>query len=252
MVSTEMVLVLLALFAVAFLYSSVGLGGGSGYLAVLSMTSFASSNTIWLKQYGWSLNLIVAGMAFWHYRRSGYHVKSLSAPFIAASVPMAALGGFLLVDGDVYDILLTITLILAASRLVSSDVGVSEVVRPSNAMAVPVGAGIGLASGVIGVGGGIFLLPALMLGRWASAKEAAATTSLFVWLNSLAGLIGASVAGRIGFELALLLPFASVVMVGGVVGSRFGARVSSQRGVKGLLVVVVMIAAFKRAVNLLV
>ena len=252
MVSTEMVLVLLALFAVAFLYSSVGLGGGSGYLAVLSMTSFASSNTIWLKQYAWSLNLIVAGAAFWHYRRSGYHIKGLSAPFIAASVPMAALGGFMLVDGAVYDILLTITLVVAASRLVSSDVGVSEVIRPSNGTAVLVGAGIGLASGVIGVGGGIFLLPALMLGRWASAKEAAATTSLFVWLNSLAGLIGASVAGRIGFEVALLLPFASVVMIGGVVGSRFGSRVSSQVGVKGLLVVVLMIAAFKRMGELLV
>ncbi len=247
-----MVLVLLALFAVAFLYSSVGLGGGSGYLAVLSMTSFASSNTIWLKQYAWSLNLIVAGMAFWHYQKSGHHVKIVSAPFIAASVPMAALGGFILVEGRIYDVLLSTTLIVAAWRLVSSDVGVSETVRPSNSIAVLVGGTIGLASGVIGVGGGIFLLPALMLGRWASAKEAAATTSLFVWLNSLASLAGAGVAGTIEFEMALLVPFASVVMIGGVFGSRFGSRVSSQRGVKELLVVVLMIAAFKRMVELLV
>lgn len=251
MVSTELLLVLFALFAVAFLYSSVGLGGGSGYLAVLSMTSFASSNTIWLKQYAWSLNLIVAGMAFWYFQKSGHHDRGLSAPFVAASVPMAAIGGFFLVEGAIYDVLLSITLAVAAWRLVSSDLAEIEVFRPRTGTAIVVGGVIGLASGVIGIGGGIFLLPALVLGRWASAKEAAATASIFVWLNSLSGLIGASAAGRIEVDLSLLLPFGSVVMIGGLFGSRFGSRVSSQRGVKELLVVILMIAAFKRLSELL-
>jgi len=250
MVSTELVLVLLALFAVAALYSSVGLGGASGYLAVLSMTTFAASESIWLKQYAWSLNLIVAGIAFWHYHRSGYHVRELSVPFISASVPMAALGGFMLVEGAVYDTLLSLALIVAAWRLVSGDAGVSEAVRPSATKAAWVGGGIGLASGVIGLGGGIFLLPALMLGRWATAKEAAATTSLFVWLNSIAGLAGAGLAGRIDLELGLLVPFASVVLVGGFLGSRYGSRVSSQNGIRGLLVVVLVLAAFKRVLEI--
>ena len=92
----------MALFAVASLYSSVGLGGASGYLAVLSLTTFAASESIWLKQYAWSLNLIVAGIAFWNYHRSGHHVRDLSLPFISSSVPMAALGGFMLVEGVVY------------------------------------------------------------------------------------------------------------------------------------------------------
>ena len=250
MVSTELVLVLLALFAVAALYSSVGLGGASGYLAVLSMTTFAASESIWLKQYAWSLNLIVAGIAFWHYHRSGHHVRELSVPFISASVPMAALGGFMLVEGAVYDTLLSLALIVAAWRLVSGDAGVSEAVRPSATKAAWVGGGIGLASGVIGLGGGIFLLPALMLGRWATAKEAAATTSLFVWLNSIAGLAGAGLAGRIDLELGLLVPFASVVLVGGFLGSRYGSRVSSQNGIRGLLVVVLVLAAFKRVLEI--
>ena len=103
----------------------------------------------------------------------------------------------MLVEGDVYDALLSAALIVAAWRLASGDAGVSEAVRPSATKAMAVGGGIGLASGVIGLGGGIFLLPALILGRWATAKEAAATTSLFVWLNSLAGLAGASIAGRL-------------------------------------------------------
>jgi len=252
MVSTELVLVLFALFAVAALYSSVGLGGASGYLAVLSMTTFAASEAIWLKQYAWSLNLIVAGVAFWHYQKSGHHVRRLSLPFISASVPMAALGGFMLVEGDVYDALLSIALIVAAWRLLSGDAGVSEAVRPSSTKAAVVGGGIGLASGVIGLGGGIFLLPALMLGRWATAKEAAATTSLFVWLNSLAGLTGAGLAGRIDLDIGLLVPFASVVLVGGFLGSRFGSRMSSQSGVKGLLVVVLVMAALKRGLEIMV
>jgi len=251
-VSTELVLVLFALFAVAALYSSVGLGGASGYLAVLSMTTFAASEAIWLKQYAWSLNLIVAGIAFWHYQKSGHHVRGLSLPFISASVPMAALGGFMLVEGSVYDALLSVALIVAAWRLLSGDAGVSEAVRPSSTKAAVVGGSIGLASGVIGLGGGIFLLPALMLGRWATAKEAAATTSLFVWLNSLAGLTGAGLAGRIDLEVGLLVPFASVVLVGGFLGSRFGSRVSSQSGVKGLLVVVLVMAALKRGLEIMV
>ncbi len=252
MVSTELVLVLFALFAVAALYSSVGLGGASGYLAVLSMTTFAASEAIWLKQYAWSLNLIVAGIAFWHYQKSGHHVRGLSLPFISASVPMAALGGFMLVEGSVYDALLSVALIVAAWRLLSGDAGVSEAVRPSYTKAAVVGGSIGLASGVIGLGGGIFLLPALMLGRWATAKEAAATTSLFVWLNSLAGLTGAGLAGRIDLDIGLLVPFASVVLVGGFLGSRFGSRVSSQSGVKGLLVVVLVMAALKRGLEIMV
>jgi len=251
-VSTELVLVLFALFAVAALYSSVGLGGASGYLAVLSMTTFAASEAIWLKQYAWSLNLIVAGIAFWHYQKSGHHVRSVSLPFISASVPMAALGGFMLVEGAVYDALLSVALIVAAWRLLSGDAGVSEAVRPSYTKAAVVGGSIGLASGVIGLGGGIFLLPALMLGRWATAKEAAATTSLFVWLNSLAGLTGAGLAGRIDLDIGLLVPFASVVLVGGFLGSRFGSRVSSQSGVKGLLVVVLVMAALKRGLEIMV
>ena len=252
MVSTELVLVLLALFAVASLYSSVGLGGASGYLAVLSMTTFAASESIWLKQYAWSLNLIVSGIAFWHYHKSGHHVRSLSLPFISTSVPMAALGGFILVEGDVYDALLSAALIVAAWRLASGDAGVSEAVRPSATKAMAVGGVIGLASGVIGLGGGIFLLPALMLGRWATAKEAAATTSLFVWLNSLAGLGGASLAGRLDLDPGLLIPFSCVVLMGGFLGSRYGSRVSSQSGVRGLLVVVLVLAAFKRVLEILV
>jgi uncharacterized membrane protein YfcA len=242
-------MVIIALFVVASLYSSVGLGGGSGYLAVLSITSFAASDAVWLKQYAWCLNLVVAGLAFWHYRKSGYHVKDLSFPFISASVPMAALGGFILVEGGLYDALLTFALLVAAWRLVATDAGVSEIVRPSASMALVVGGVIGLTSGVIGIGGGIFLLPVMMLGGWATAKEAAATTSLFVWLNSMAGLIGAGLGGRLDLDHSLLVPFALAVLAGGLVGSRYGSALSTQRGVRAILVVVLILASTKRVLD---
>ena len=157
----------------------------------------------------------------------------------------------MLVEGDVYDALLSAALIVAAWRLASGDAGVSEAVRPSATKAMAVGGVIGLASGVIGLGGGIFLLPALMLGRWATAKEAAATTSLFVWLNSLAGLSGASLAGRLDLDPGLLIPFSCVVLMGGFLGSRYGSEVSSQKGVRGILVTVLILAAARRLLGIL-
>ena len=108
-----------------------------------------------------------------------------------------------------------------------------------------------MASGVIGLGGGIFLLPALMLGRWAKAKEAAATTALFVWLNSLAGLAGAGVAGRLDLDPSLLITFGITVLAGGLIGSRYGSTSSSQKGVRGILVTVLILAAARRILGIL-
>ena len=248
-VSIELTVVLLGLFAIAVLYSSVGHGGGSGYLAVLSMTSFASAQAIWLKQYAWSLNLIVAALAFWHYSKEGHHDMRLSLPFILASVPLAVLGGYMLVEGSLYDLLLSVALVTAAWRLLTGDAGIGETTRPDTSAAVAVGGSIGLACGVMGIGGGRFLSPFLMLKGWATAKEAAATSALFIWLNSLAGLAGAGLSGRLDIDMGLLLPFSLAVLLGGLIGSRYGSQVSSQTGIRGLLVVVLIVAAARRVIG---
>ena len=117
MVTTEFGLILAGLFLVALLYSSVGHGGGSGYLAILSLTSYGTMEVGWLKQYAWCLNLIVAGIAFWHYSKAGHHVREMTVPLVGASVPFALIGGYLRVDGALYDTLLSVTLIWAAWRL---------------------------------------------------------------------------------------------------------------------------------------
>ena len=251
MVTVEFGLILAGLFLVALLYSSVGHGGGSGYLAILSLTSYGTMEVGWLKQYAWCLNLIVAGIAFWHYSKAGHHMKGMTVPLVCASVPFALIGGYLRVDGALYDTLLSVTLIWAAWRLllIKRDfVGVG-VEPPDPREALPVGGAIGLASGVIGVGGGIFLSPVILLRHWATPKAAAATAAAFIWLNSAAGLAGAGLSGQLQIELEILGVFGVAVLSGGLVGSRYGAGVAPQMLVRNLLVAVLLVAASRRVLN---
>lgn len=242
-----------ALLVVAALYSSVGHGGASGYLAVLSLTTYGAMEAAWLKQHAWCLNLIVAGIAFYHYHKAGHHVSKLTFPFIAASVPFAFFGGYMRVDGAIYDSLLSITLIWAAYRLVSirDEVNEIELNPPEMAVALPVGSGIGLMSGVVGVGGGIFLSPVILLKKWASPKAAAATAALFIWVNSAAGIAGAALSEQLDLDTTTLLPFAVAVLMGGVIGSRFGSEIAPQLAIRRLLVVVLIVAAARRVLGMM-
>ena len=172
-------------------------------------------------------------------------------PFVVASVPLAALGGYMSVGGDVYDLLLSVVLVVAAWRLFVGKWESGEIVLPKRSKAAGVGGGIGLASGVVGIGGGIFLSPVIMLSNWATAKQTAATAALFIWMNSLAGLVGSGLSGQIDLDLTLLAPFGGAVMLGGVLGSKYGTAVSSQSGIRVLLVLVLCAAALRRLVDVL-
>lgn len=250
----EFGLLLFGLFIVAILYSSVGHGGASGYLAIMSLTSYGMMESSWLKQHAWFLNLLVAALAFYHYRKEGFHNIKLTIPFVIASIPMAFLGGYLLIDGVVYDLLLSITLLWAAWRLFGS-MSIDEIektVLPTTPQAIPWGAGIGLASGIIGVGGGIFLSPIILLKKWATPKTVAATSAVFIWVNSMAGLAGASVSGQLNLDLNILIYFALVVIIGGIIGSYYGAKIAPESKIRKLLICVLLIAAIKRIVELLI
>ena len=246
-----LIVICLALMIVAALYSSVGHGGASGYLAVLSLTTYGTMESAWLKQHAWSLNLVVAAIAFFHFHRAGHHVPKLTVSFIVASIPLAMVGGYLIVDGAIYDLLLSICLLAAAWRLfvIKTNDSVVES-EPQWNVAAPVGGSIGFVSGIIGVGGGIFLSPILLLKKWATPKGAAATSALFIWVNSLAGLGGATLSGQLTLEMGVLFPFVSAVLVGGFIGSRYGAEIAPQQMVRKLLVIVLVVAAVKRVVEL--
>ena len=247
------IMILVGLMVIAALYSSVGHGGASGYLAILSLTAFATRDSAWLKQQAWCLNLLVAALAFYHYRRGGHHIPKLTIPFIVASIPFAVVGGYMNVGGEIYDILLSITLVWAAWRLLSISDSAEfdiELSIPEMKVAAPVGGVIGFLSGIIGVGGGIFLSPIVLLKKWATPKAAAATAALFIWVNSAAGLVGSALSGQLVLELNTLVWFLGAVLVGGIFGSRYGAYFASQNVVRKILVVVLVIAAVKRLLEM--
>ena len=246
-------LLLVALSLIAAMYASVGHGGASGYLAVLSLTVYASNDPAWLKQHAWSLNLLVAGMAFFAYKKGGFFDSKLAIPFIIASIPAALIGGYMRINDDIYDTLLSITLVFAAWKLYTTKSRESEDLfsnPPSVHIALFVGAIIGLLSGIIGVGGGIFLSPIILLFGWSDPKTTAGIAAVFIWVNSASGLIGSSISGQNVLEFDVLIPFAIAVLIGGYLGSKFGSEKFSQKTVRNTLVSVMLIAAIRQILEL--
>lgn len=230
------------LFIVALLYSSVGHGGASGYLAVLSFFTIAPHS---MSTTGLILNLFVAGIAFLAFYRAGHFSLPLTWPFLVTSVPAAFLGGMLHVPKSTYAALLAIALTFAAFRLMiqfRSDTSPS-VKLPHLPIVLAIGAIIGLISGIVGVGGGIFLSPLILLMHWADAKKTSGTSAAFIVINSVAGLAGRFLSGS--FEIGVLAPFVLAAFLGGLAGANLGANKFSGLTLRRVLGVVLLIAAYK-------
>jgi uncharacterized membrane protein YfcA len=228
---------------VAFLYSAVGHGGASGYLAILSYVGTKPDEAATTALI---LNLLVAGLAFFFYARAGHFSAKLTLPFIIPSIPCAFLGGLLVVPTQVYELLLAITLLVAAMRLaiLTAPSGlIRSIAVPSWTITACAGAAIGLISGIVGVGGGIFLSPLLLLMNWADAKKTGATSACFIIVNALAGLFGR--AARHSIFIGDLLPLLTAGLIGGLLGSFFGANYASNTLLRRLLAVALVVAACK-------
>ncbi|MBI4343295.1 MAG: sulfite exporter TauE/SafE family protein [Candidatus Omnitrophica bacterium] len=231
-------------FVVSLLYASIGHGGASGYLALLSFSPAALAPDQ-MATTALTLNLIVAGMGWLAFARAGHFVGRLAWPFLAASVPAAFVGGLMPVSVRLYQVLLAIALGVAAIRLAVTLRGRDEdrAVKPNLALALPVGGGIGWLSGVVGVGGGVFLGPLLLLLRWATPKQTAAASAAFILVNSAAGLGGRAV--RSGLEYGSFAPLLAAALIGGLFGAHLGANHFSGRTIKRALAVVLLVAAAK-------
>lgn len=211
-----MLLILVALAAVV--YASVGHGGASAYLAILSLYGAPRDE---MSTSALALNVLVAGVALVTYARAGHLSGQLTWPFVLTSVPAAYVGGFLPVPAPTYDLLLAIALLFAAVRLWWTP-GDRPPHRAPWFVALAAGAAIGVLSGIVGVGGGIFLSPLLILAGWAGAKQTAATSAVFIVVNSIAGLIGRAARGAL--VVGDLGPLVAVAFLGGLVGARLGAH----------------------------
>jgi uncharacterized membrane protein YfcA len=229
------------LAVVAFLYSSVGHGGASGYLALMAIFSFPVSV---MKPSALVLNLFVSGISFFFYYRKNFFKLKLFYPFAISSVPAAFLGGMIPLENNYYKLLLGIVLILAALRLFgffnSKETRNSKINIP---LAVAIGFGVGLLSGMLGIGGGVILSPILLLLGWASLKETAAISSLFIFVNSVAGLSGFFMnENRFPTETFYLVPIA---VFGGMLGAYYGSGFFSNKVLKYVLATVILLASVK-------
>ena len=240
-ISGNAIPVLLSIFIVAILYSSVGHGGASGYLAVMTIFSF---NPQILRSSALLLNLFVSGIAFLQYYRKGYFKWNIFLPFAITSVPFAFLGGMMTLDTFLYKKILGFCLLFAVFRMILN-IKTDSVQRNDLSFKVGLvtGAVLGFVSGIIGVGGGIFLSPLLLLLHWADMKETAAVSALFIFVNSAAGLTGILSSGlSFSSEIFIWVPAA---LLGGIIGSYMGSFKVSGKALRYVLSVVLLFASVK-------
>lgn len=272
-------------FVVAFLYSAVGHGGASGYLALLSLHDIAPE---YMKPIALVLNLLVSGMAFIQFYRQGHFLWRLFLPIALFSVPMAYWGGLTPLKDLWYQRGLGVFLLVSVAMMLwPRDSGVGQGTSSNDGdvsnngggtlwnrqtgIAAFMGAVIGYVSGLLGIGGGILLSPVLLMIRWTQQKQTAAISAAFIFVNSAAGLLGfvqqhtpwimdsqktggeadAEMAGRCAFGdpwfavVAILSVLILPVLLGGFFGSWYGAKKFNQTVMKYILCVVLLIAAIK-------
>jgi hypothetical protein len=231
---------LAAIAAAAALYSSVGHGGASGYLAAMAL--FGVSAAL-MKPSALVMNIVVAGLVFARLWRAGFFDAGLFWPFALGSVPTAFIGGAWQLHNRTYQYLVGATLLVAAWRLLLTSHEPPTRAAPRLPVALPVGAVLGFVSGLTGVGGGIFLSPLLLFLRWANMRTTAAVSAAFILINSLAGLAGLL---SVGVTLPRGLPWMMLAALGGaVVGSELAVRRLAPVRLRQLLGVVLVIAAIK-------
>lgn len=247
--AAETVPILAILFlVVGALYASVGHAGASGYLAVMALVGVEAAV---MRPAALSINVLVAAIAFTQFARAGYFSWSLFLPFAVASVPAAYLGGLIQLPQHALKLVIGIVLLLTAVRMAFVAWRPSKAALkprpPSIPVALAVGSGLGFLAGLTGTGGGIFLSPVILLMGWADPKRTAATSSLFILVNSVAGLGGLASRGWTPPPSLWLL--AACAGAGGIIGATLGSRRATPRALNGLLAAVLLIAGSKLVVS---
>ncbi len=239
-VSDPFVWLLLLIPLAAMLYSSVGYGGASGYLAVMALLGMPPED---MKPAALLMNIVVAGVVFIRLYRAGHFKWHLFAPFAFTSAPTSLVGGAYTIEAPLYKCLVGIALVVAALRLFIEVGDQPATHTPKLWIALIVGAAIGFVSGLTGVGGGIFLSPILLFFRWADMRSNAAVASAFILLNSITAIMGyASVSTHWPAGLSAMV---LVAFVGGLIGSEMATRRVAPAKLRKLLGVILLIAGLK-------
>jgi len=241
-----MIIVSILFFVTAILYSSVGFGGGSTYLAIL---------LIWDVPYyifpvlALFCNIIVVTGNSINYIKAGNHNFKLLLPFLIGSIPFAFIGGTLIIEKQTFEILLFLILSVAGLLLLINNKAYEEkkiqVKKLNYFIAIFVGSLLGLISGLIGIGGGIFLSPILFLLKADKPKNIVTTASLFILINSISGIFGQLTKENMINELTSYFPLFLAVLIGGLIGNFLNLKIFSSRTLALITSILVILVAFR-------
>ena len=246
-----MIILSILFFITSILYSSVGFGGGSTYLALL---------LIWDVPYyifpviALFCNIIVVTGNSINYVRAGNHNLKSLIPFIIGSIPSAFVGGTLIIEKEIFEILLFLVLSVAGILLLINIKAYEDkkiIIKKLNYfISILIGSFLGLISGLIGIGGGIFLSPILFLLKADKPKNIITTASLFILLNSIFGIFGQLTKDNIINELPSYLPLFLVVLIGGLIGNYLNIKIFSNRTLTLITSLLVILVAFRMGLKL--
>lgn len=238
-------------FLVAGAYASVGLGGGTGYLAVMTLVGVSASS---MTPTALLLNLVVTGAALLRFGLAGRLQWRLFLPFLLPAMPAAFLGGLVIADRSLFLALLALTLTAAGLTMLRYAPKASELGQPPQGtrlwlVAIPAGAAIGFLSGFLGIGGGVFLGPLILFLGWAGPRETAAMNSALVLVLSAIGLAAHGIKGDV--ELIMVLPLAAAALLGGLVGATLAEKKLSASALQRVFAIIILIAALKAGFDVL-
>lgn len=240
----EYYILLILFLAIALVYASVGFGGGSSYLALLAQPFFLLLPDV-IRPTALLCNIVVVtGGTIVFYREGKIDWKDIW-PFIVASVPFALLGGLWKLEQHLFFIILAISLLIASILLWLNPDRLPNTFNSLSSIRskIILSGGIGFLSGLVSIGGGIFLSPVLHLMNWNEAKRISALASVFILVNSISGLTGQWLRGGLYLEWAFLLPLLMAVLVGGQIGSRLGAVKFNPLYIKRITALLIFVAA---------
>ena len=247
-----MIILSILFFITAILYSSVGFGGGSTYLALL---------LIWDIPYfifpiiALLCNIIVVSGNSFNYIRAGNHNFKLLLPFLIGSVPLAFFGGTLKIEKDIFEILLFFVLSIAGLLLLINNKSYENdnlIIKKLNfIISLIVGSVLGLISGLVGIGGGIFLSPILFLLKAEKPKIIVTTASLFILINSISGILGQLTKENILTELSNYLPLFICVFIGGLFGNYLNLKILTSRTLAIITSLLVIFVSIRMGIKIL-
>ncbi len=234
-------------FLVAFIYSSVGLGGGSSYTALMAIFGVS---TLAIPMISLSLNLFVTSVGSFNFIRNKHARIKLILPFLVSSIPMAYLGGSLQLPKEIFYWILLISLVFVAVRIyIWQNMAIKLNTTQNGKIIISLIAGsiLGLVAGIVGIGGGIYLVPLIIISGLGTEKEAAACGVIFIWLNSFSGLLSRFQYNTI--DLTNYIPLIVAVLAGGTLGSFIGSfrlPPKTMEKILGAVIIVSIILLFRK------